>query len=120
MGIASARQFPHRAPAGRRVKLKANHFDPNHCLMAAPLLRTKWGWICLARLGGAGFISLLAWLWVQWRRQTLLDKKLARLVAVSDVRTDERLGYDLTRAVTIGDIIRELPPVGDKRGMRTD
>jgi hypothetical protein len=49
-----------------------------------------------------------------------LDKKLARLVAVSDVRTDERLGYELTRAVTIGDIIRELPPVGDKRGMRTD
>jgi hypothetical protein len=49
-----------------------------------------------------------------------LDKKLARLVAVSDVRTDERLGYELTRAVTIGDIIRELPPVGDKRDMRTD
>ena len=108
MGIASARQFPHRAPAGRRVKLKANHFDPNHCLMAAPLLRKKRGWICLA------------WLWVQWRRQTLLDKKLVRLVAVSDVRTDERLGYELTRAVTIGDIIRELPPVGDKRDMRTD
>ena len=48
-----------------------------------------------------------------------LDKKPARLVAVSDVRADERLGYESTRAVTIGDIIRELPPVGDRRDMRT-
>lgn len=68
---------------------------------------------------GAGFISMLAWIWLQWRRQTLLDRKLARLVAVSDVRAAERLAYEATHAVTIGDIIRELPPVDDRPDRRT-
>jgi hypothetical protein len=64
------------------------------------------------------FASILGWFLMQWRRQVLLDKQVARLVAVSDARTKERLGYEVTRAVTIGDIIRELPPVNEKRDTR--
>jgi hypothetical protein len=64
------------------------------------------------------FSSILGWFLMQWRRQVLLDKQVARQVALSDARAKERLGYEVTRAVTIGDIIRELPAVDEKRDTR--
>jgi hypothetical protein len=50
-------------------------------------------------------------------RHALLDRKLARLVAVSEVLngSEERVEYGVPRDVKINDIIRDLPPVGTER-----
>jgi hypothetical protein len=65
----------------------------------------------------AGFVSILAWVGMQWRRHALLDRNLARLVAVSEVLngSEERVEYGVARDVKINDIIRDLPPVDTER-----
>ena len=63
---------------------------------------------------GVGFVLLLAWIVLQWRRQVQLDKQVDELLIISDSlsRTEGRRAHRiLMRDATIGDIIKDLPPV---------
>jgi hypothetical protein len=103
--------------AERAVKLKANHFGPNCSVMPTPFADGKRVMDLMSAFG-VGFVAILLWFCMQWRQKVMLDKKIARLAAIAAIRTDEHLGYELTRGVTIGDIIRELPPLNDKQDTR--
>jgi hypothetical protein len=63
---------------------------------------------------GVGFVVAMSWILMKWRAHVQLDRKLEELLIVSDSmnRTEGRRAYKiLNRDATIGDIIRDLPPV---------
>ena len=61
---------------------------------------------------GVGLVLVLAWVCVKWRREVELDRQLEALAVTWDSLTEgQRARRVQMRDATIGEIIRELPPV---------